>query len=81
MYSNIYAECVGYAFWQCYDSQIGVTQTINSDADLLQELKVIVKEYSIACEIVEDESVLRNEIPKEMVIKVNQANCLSDIYP
>lgn len=80
MSSNVYAECVGYAFWQCYESVIGTTRIINSDDDHLQELKTLVNAYVKACDAIKDESVLLNKIDRDLISKIQNANCLCDFY-
>lgn len=80
MYNNVYANCVGYAFEQCYSSSIEITYKIKNDEQHLQMLKELVAEYEQACEIVKDESKLMWSISKELIAKVKSAKCLADVY-
>lgn len=78
--SNTYANCVGYAFSQCYDSGIEVLIGIEKDEQQLQQLKTLVAEYEQALEIVEDESTLMWPISKTLIDTIKKANTLKECY-
>ena len=78
--SNTYANCVGYAFSQCYDSDIEILIGIEKDEQQLQQLKTLVAEYEQALEIVEDESTLMWPISKTLIDTIKKANTLNECY-
>ena len=78
--SNTYANCVGYAFSQCYDSAIEVLIDIEKDEQQLQQLKTLVAEYEQALEIVDDESTLMWPISKTLIDTIKKANTLNECY-
>lgn len=78
--SNIYANCVGYAFSQCYDSDIEVLIRTENDEQQLQQLKALIAEYEQALEIVEDEATLRWPISKTLIETIKKATTLKECY-
>ena len=82
MYNNTYANCVGYALEQCYNSSICITKkgAIESNEEHLAMLKELVREYKQACEIVDNESNLQWQVSEELIHKIEQASSLSEVY-
>lgn len=78
--SNTYANCVGYAFSQCYDSDIEILIGIKNDEQQLQQLKVLVAEYEQALEIVKDEYSLMWPISKDLIETIKKATTLKECY-
>lgn len=78
--NNNYANCVGYAFSQCYDSSIEILISIENDEQHLQQLKVLVAEYEQALEIVDDESTVRWPISEALRDKIKKATTLDECY-
>lgn len=78
-YYNTRANCAAYAFTQCYDSDIAITFPFESDAEKLQQLKILVKEYIAALHFANVEYLLWT-IPQDIIDKVNAAQQLADAY-
>jgi hypothetical protein len=77
---NNYANCVGYSFSQCFDSDIEILHKIDSDEEKLHMLKVLVAEYEQALEIVEDEDTLMWPISIELRNIIKEATSLEGLY-
>ncbi len=81
MKNKMYVECVGYAFWQCYDNGIAIARYNDeaSDEVMLQELQLLVEEYNMALEVCE-ETIFNWELPAEVIDRVLQARTLDECY-
>ena len=77
---NTYANCVGYAFSQCYDSDIEILISIENDEQQLQQLKALIAEYEQALEIVDDEATLMWPISKTLIETIKKAATLKECY-
>lgn len=79
---NVYAECVGYALQQCYDSNIAILRSTDdvTNEELLQELKLLVQAYKIALLLVDVPQPMQWEVPIEMLNAIEQANSLEEAY-
>lgn len=80
--SSNYANCIGYAFEQCYSSCISILTNGKdyTEEKQLDELKVLVVDYKKACEIVEDSTAIINTISKDLQNKIVNAVHLEDCY-
>lgn len=81
MKDRMYVECVGYAFWQCYESGIAIARNDEdaSDEIKLQELQLLVKEYNRALAACE-ETTFNWELPTEVIDRILQAKTLDECY-
>jgi len=81
MKDKMYVECVGYAFWQCYDNGIAIARPNDeaSDEVMLQELQLLVEEYNMALEVCE-ETIFNWELPAEVIDRILQARTLDECY-
>lgn len=79
MYNNTRANCAAYAFMQCYDSDIAITFPYDSDAEKLQQLKILVNEYLIALRFANVDYLMWS-IPQDIIDKVNTAQDLAAAY-
>lgn len=77
---NTYANCVGYAFSQCYNNNTEILTSIKTDEQQLQQLKTLVVEYEQALEIVDEESTLMYSISKSLIKTIKEATTLRECY-
>lgn len=80
MYNNVYVECVGYAFEQCYSSDISITREYTSDTECLHELKALVAEYEMALEVADPDKEIRWDISEEVRAKIKAAKTLDEAH-
>ena len=82
LHNQVYAEAVGYSFWQAYNSEIAIirNEQQDSDQDKLTELKQLAAEFSQACEIADPSKKLSWDIPTDILDCIKQAATLKDCY-
>ena len=81
-------NCFGYAFEQCYSSDICIGKRDDSDEAQLLELKAIAELYSEHMNCMVDRNIteadvtdaVTNYIPLHMLVRVKEATMLRELY-
>lgn len=73
--NNVIANCIGYAFEQCYSSGVAITQDLTCDAAQLNSLKALVDAFE---HTPHDDNIMWH-ISEEDIHKVKEAKTLQDL--